>query len=206
MINQYLSTTTSDHKDSLLGISTNFNIKPQRDTTYPSNTLAVKAHHALVLEDLKTLPKFSDVEPQSIHSWLEEIELIILVKGYDKTYITDIDKCYRTLKLLSNIDDKWLEFIQREKLDWNEFKYKLLSRFEGKKEQTRTELEDAIRYRYYYDNEPMHRYYSDIMRKCDLLEKEYPVSDLHRIDYIIRGLPDSIQDQLLIREYSTSKI
>ena len=55
----------------------------------------------MVLEDLKTLPKFSGEEPQSIHSWLEEIELI-----YDKAYITDSDKCYRTLKLLSNIDDK----------------------------------------------------------------------------------------------------
>ncbi|CAF1285024.1 unnamed protein product [Rotaria magnacalcarata] len=200
MINQYQSTTTSDHNDSLLGTSTNFNIIPQRDTAYISDTLAVKAHHALVLEDLKTLPKFSGEEPQSIHSWLEEIELI-----YDKAYITDIDKCYRTLKLLSNIDDKWVEFIRRQKLDWNEFKYKLISRFEGKKEQTRIELEDAIRHRYYYDNEPMHHYYSDIMRKCDLLEEEYPVSDSHRIDYIIRGLPDSIQDQLLIREYSTPK-
>ena len=51
----------------------------------------------------------------------------------------------------------------------------------------------------------MHQYYSDIMRKCDLLEEEYPVAARHRIDYIIRGLPDNIQDQLLIREYSTPK-
>ncbi len=43
------------------------------------------------------------------------------------------------------------------------------------------------------------------MRKCDLLEEEYPISDRYRVDYIIRGLPDSIQDQLLVREYSTPK-
>ncbi|CAF2678521.1 unnamed protein product [Rotaria sp. Silwood2] len=174
--------------------------KPQPYTTYSSDMLALKAHHALVLEDLKALPRFSGEESQSINSWLEEIELV-----YDKAFITDNDKCYRTLKLLSNIDDKWLEFIRRQKLDWNEFKRKLISRFEGKKDPSRIEFEDAIRNRHYHDNEPMHQYYSDVMRQCDLLEVEYPVSDRHRIDYIIRGLPDSIQDQLLIREYSTSK-
>lgn len=200
MINQYSSITESHRTGSLLNSSTNFNAKLQRDAMYSPDSLAVKAHHALVLEDLKTLPKFSGIAPQSIHSWLEEIELV-----YDKAFITNIDKCYRTLKLLTNVDEKWLEFIRRQKLDWNEFKYKLISRFEGKKEQTRIELEDAIRHRHYYQNEPIHHYYSDIMRKCDLLEEEYPVSDLHRIDYIIRGLPDSIQDQLLIREYSTPK-
>ncbi|CAF4077019.1 unnamed protein product, partial [Rotaria sordida] len=173
---------------------------PQQYTSSSSDSLAMKAHHALVLEDLKPLPNFSGDESQSINLWLEEIERI-----YNKAFITDTDKCYRTLKLLSNIDDKWLEFIRRQKLDWNEFKRKLISRFEGKKNPSRIELEDDIRNRRYHDNELMHQYYSDIMRKCDLLEEEYPVSDRHRIDYIIRGLPDSIQDQLLIREYSTPK-
>jgi hypothetical protein len=109
------------------------------------------------------------------------------------------------LKLLSNADDKWLEFIRRQKLGWNEFKQKLISRFEGKKVASRIQHEDDIRHRRYHDTESMHHYYSDIMRKCDLLEEEYPVSDRYRIDYIIRGLPDSIQEQLLIREYSTPK-
>ncbi|CAF2519857.1 unnamed protein product [Rotaria sp. Silwood2] len=150
--------------------------KSQPYTTCSSDTLAVKAHYALVLEDLKTLPRFSNT-----------------------------DKCYCTLKLLSNIDDKWLEFMRRQKLDWNNFKRKLISQFEGKKDPSRIELEDAIRNRRYHDNESMHQYYSDIMRQCDLLETEYTVSDRHRSDYIIRGLPDSIQDQVLIREYSTPK-
>ncbi|CAF1436555.1 unnamed protein product, partial [Rotaria sordida] len=153
---------------------------PQQYTSFSSDSLAMKAHHALVLEDLKTLPNFSGDESQSINLWLEEIERI-----HNKAFITDTDKCYRALKLLSNIDDK--------------------CRFEGKKNPSRIELEDDIRNRRYHDNELMHQYYSDIMRKCDLLEEEYPVSDRRRIDYIIRGLPDSIQDQLLIREYLTPK-
>jgi hypothetical protein len=73
----------------------------QQHSTYSSDALAKKAHHALVLEDLKTLPKFSGEGSQSINSWLEEIELV-----YDKAFITDTDKCHRTLKLLSNADEK----------------------------------------------------------------------------------------------------
>ncbi|CAF3637281.1 unnamed protein product [Rotaria sp. Silwood1] len=201
MIDQYSTvTTTQESMNSPVNTIVDSCMKPQSYTIYSSDMLAMKAHHALMLEDLKTLPRFTGEESQSINSWLEEIELV-----YDKALITDNDKCYRTLKLLPNIDDKWLEFIRRQKLDWNELKRKLISRFEGKKDPSRIELEDAIRNRCYHDNEPMHQYYSDIMRKCDLLEEEYPVSDRHRIDYIIRGLPDSIQDQLLIREYSTPK-
>ncbi|CAF1366701.1 unnamed protein product [Didymodactylos carnosus] len=144
----------------------------QQQKTSPSDVLAVKALYALVLEDLKTLPKFLDGQTKSINSWLEEIELV-----YDKALISDADKCHRTLKF----------------------------RFEGKKDSTLIQLEDDIRNRRYHDSESMHQYYPDIMRKCDLLEEEYPVSDRHRIDYITRGLPDSIQDQLLIREYSAPK-
>ncbi|CAF1391123.1 unnamed protein product [Rotaria sordida] len=200
MIDQYsLITTTQDLTDPLVNTLVSSCMTPQQYTS-SSDSLAMKVHHALVLEDLKTLPNFSGDEPQSINLWLEEIERI-----YGKAFITDTDKCYRTLKLLSNMDDKWLEFIRRQKLDWNEFKRKLISRLEGKKNPSRTELEDDIRNRRHHDNELMRQYYSDIMRKCDLLEEEYPVSDRHRIDYIIRGLPDSIQDQLLIREYSTSE-
>lgn len=201
MIDQYSPTTTSsDPTYTRVNTLVTSNMGSQQHSIFSSDTLAVKAHHALVMEDLKTLPKFMDEESQSINSWLEEIELV-----YNKALITDVDKCHRTLKLLSNVDDKWLEFIRRQKLDWNEFKQKLISRFEGKKDLSRIQLEDNIRNRRIYDNESMHQYYSDIMRKCDLLEDEYPVSDRHRIDYIIRGLPDSIQDQLLIREYTTPK-
>ncbi|CAF3800904.1 unnamed protein product, partial [Rotaria sordida] len=201
MIDQYSSITTKQVlTDPLVNTLVSSCMTPQQYTSSSSDSLAMKAHHVLVLEDLKTLPRFTGEESQSISSWLEEIELV-----YDKAFITDNDKSYRTLKLLSNIDDKWLEFIRRQKLDWNDLKRKLISRFERKKEPSRIELEDAIRNRCYHDNEPMHHYYSDIMRQCDLLEEEYPVSDRHRIDYIIRGLPDSIQDQLLIREYSTPK-
>ncbi|CAF3185085.1 unnamed protein product [Rotaria sp. Silwood2] len=177
MIDRYSPiTTTQGPMDSPVNALIGFCTKSQPYTTCSSDTLPVKAHHALVLEDLKTLPRFSDT-----------------------------DKCYCTLKLLSNINDKWLEFMRRQKLDWNNFKRKLISQFEGKKDPLRIELEDVIRNRRYHDNESMHQYYSDIMRQCDLFETEYTVSDRHRSDYIIRGLPDSIQDQVLIREYSTPK-
>ena len=201
MIDQYSPVaTTSDPTYSPANIFAASDTIPQQYTTHSSDALAVKAHHALVLEDLKSLPKFSDEHSESINSWLDEIELV-----YDKAFVIDSDKCYRTLKLLSDTDHKWLEFIRRQKLDWNELKHKLISRFENKKNPSRIQLEDDIRNRRYHDNESMHQYYSDIMRKCDLLEEEYPVAARHRIDYIIRGLPDNIQDQLLIREYSTPK-
>jgi len=201
MIDQYsTNTTTADPTYSLGDSLSGLTMASQQHSTYSSDALAKKAHHALVLEDLKTLPKFSGEGSQSINSWLEEIELV-----YDKAFITDTDKCHRTLKLLSNADEKWLEFIRRQKLEWNAFKQKLISRFEGKKDSSRIQREDDVRNRRYYNNESMHHYYSDIMRKCDLLEEEYPVSDRYRVDYIIRGLPDSIQDQLLVREYSTPK-
>ncbi|CAF3685878.1 unnamed protein product [Rotaria sp. Silwood1] len=200
MIDQYSSiTTTQDLTDPLVNTLVSSCMTPQQYTS-SSDSLAMKAHHALVLEDLKTLPKFSGETSQSISTWLEEIEVV-----YNKAFITDIDKCHRTLKLLLNVDEKWLEFIRRQKLEWNELKQKLISRFEGKKDSSRIQREDDIRNRRYHGNESMHHYYSDIMRKCDLLEEEYPVSDRHRIDYIIRGLPNSIQDQLLIREFATPK-
>lgn len=201
MIDQYSSNTiASDLTYSNINTTTDTNVASQQKITYSSDILAQRAHHALVLEDLKTLPKFSGEDSQSITLWLEEIELI-----YDKAFITDTDRCSRTLKLLCNADEKWMEFIRRQKLEWNEFKQKLTSRFEGKKDPSRIQREDDVRNRHFHENESMHQYYSDIMRKCDLLEEEYPVSDRHRIDYIIRGLPDSIQDQLLVREYSTPK-
>ncbi|CAF3637298.1 unnamed protein product [Rotaria sp. Silwood1] len=200
MIDQYSSiTTTQDLTDPLVNTLVSSCMTPQQYTS-SSDSLAMKAHHALVLEDFKTLPKFSGETSQSISTWLEEIEVI-----YNKAFITDIDKCHRTLKLLLNVDEKWLEFIRRQKLEWNELKQKLISRFEGKKDSSRIQREDDIRNRRYHGNESMHHYYSDIMRKCDLLEEEYPVSDRHRSDYIIRGLPNSIQDQLLIREFATPK-
>ncbi|CAF0918157.1 unnamed protein product [Rotaria sordida] len=201
MIDQYSSKpTTFDSTYPLVNTPVDPHMMLQQHTTYSLDVLAQKAHHALVLEDLKTLPKFSGETSQSISTWLEEIEVI-----YNKAFITDIDKCHRTLKLLLNVDENWLEFIRRQKLEWNELKQKLISRFEGKKDSSRIQREDDIRNRRYHGNESMHHYYSDIMRKCDLLEEEYPVSDRHRIDYIIRGLPNSIQDQLLIREFATPK-
>jgi hypothetical protein len=200
MINQYSSDTkTQDPLHRCTDLSGAVST-PHQHLVYSSDVLAQKAHHALVLEDLKTLPKFSNADSESISAWLEEIELI-----YNKAFITDSDKCHRTLKLLLNVNEKWLEFIRRQKLEWNELKQKLISRFEGKKDPSRIQREDDVRNRRYHHNESMHHYYSDIMRKCDLLEEEYPVSDRHRVDYIIRGLPDSIQDQLLIQEYSTPK-
>ena len=63
-----------------------------------SEILSQRVYHASASEDLRILPKFSGEDSEWIKSWLEQIELV-----YSKAFI--------------NVDEKWLEFIRRQRKD-----------------------------------------------------------------------------------------